>query len=674
MTIRRVGILLAALTLGALAAWSQPITPGALPSEGSCPPQANVACSAVNFFYSVNFTVSNPPVGAGSATWSISAGLLPPGLAIVDTSTNIISYGGTLTTPGLYTFTLKATYATVPSPTVFSQQYSLAVFGPALTITGPLSLPTGMTVGTAITPTTIVASGGVPFIDSKGNGSYHWAIVPGSQPDGLTIDPNLGILSGTPTYASTFTITIGVIDAVGQTTTHIYQFTVGGTNSITITTASPLPAGVINQAYSQNLAQTGGPSNTGTVVCPTTNDGIVCWSIVSGNLPAGLNIATNADGSATIGGTPTAAGTFNFTVQAGFEFTNALGVVSVTGTKAFSVTITGQLTMANPAPVSGFVNQQLPTMQFTASGGTPPYTYALLSGTLPPGVSPNAQTGAVTGTPTQAGTFTFTIQVTDSARQTATAQGTITVTALTFSPTITPGGTVTPATQPPVTVSVGSGAGIALNGTLVLTFANSINGSDNPEVAYSDGTRSVAFTVAAGGAVTLPAGLSILTGTVAGTGSLVATFKDSLGNVLLTTMPTTFTVPPTVPVISSFSIVCTPASTTGPAFYTATVVGFSSTLDVTGVTFNFTPTTGTALASSSVTLAQSTVQPAFAAWYANAASDATGSQFTLTVHLSFTVTGGASTNPIDTATATVTNARGNSTASPPASPPGTGCS
>ncbi len=56
-----------------------------------------------------------------------------------------------------------------------------------------------------------------------------------------------------------------------------------------------------------------------------------------------------------------------------------------------------------------------------ATGGITPYTWSVASGTLPPGLSPNASTGEISGTPTQSGAFGFTAQVRDSANQTASA-------------------------------------------------------------------------------------------------------------------------------------------------------------------------------------------------------------------------------------------------------------
>ena len=49
-----------------------------------------------------------------------------------------------------------------------------------------------------------------------------------------------------------------------------------------------------------------------------------------------------------------------------------------------------------------------------ASGGTPPYTWSILSGTLPSGITLSS-TGVLSGTPASLGTFDFTVQVLDSA-------------------------------------------------------------------------------------------------------------------------------------------------------------------------------------------------------------------------------------------------------------------
>ncbi len=63
----------------------------------------------------------------------------------------------------------------------------------------------------------------------------------------------------------------------------------------------------------------------------------------------------------------------------------------------------------------------------TASGGTAPYTWSILSGSLPGGLSLNPATGGISGTPSGSGSSTFTVQVKDSNNQLAGRQFTLTV-------------------------------------------------------------------------------------------------------------------------------------------------------------------------------------------------------------------------------------------------------
>ena len=130
-----------------------------------------------------------------------------------------------------------------------------------------------------------------------GSGAYTWSIISGSLPAGLTLNVSTGVISGTPTGAGTSNFTVQVKDANNSTATQSLSITISAP-ALSITTTS-LPNGTQNAAYTATLAATGG-------------SGAYTWSIFSGSLPAGLTLNV---GTGLISGTPTGAGTSNFTVQ-----------------------------------------------------------------------------------------------------------------------------------------------------------------------------------------------------------------------------------------------------------------------------------------------------------------------------------------------------------------------
>ena len=132
------------------------------------------------------------------------------------------------------------------------------------------------------------------------------------------------------------------------------------------------------------------------------------WTINSGALPAGLTL----DGSSgLISGTPTAAGTFTFEVLA------RMNSDTRSDTKTLAITVRDALVIAGSEPFTPDRRAQgevsLPfDATLTATGGTSTYTWALASGALPPGLT--LANGAISGTPTTAGVYPFTVSVTDT--------------------------------------------------------------------------------------------------------------------------------------------------------------------------------------------------------------------------------------------------------------------
>lgn len=107
----------------------------------------------------------------------------------------------------------------------------------------------------------------------------------------------------------------------------------------------------------------------------------------------------------------------------------AMGIGSFSG-----ITASAALIATCGSPPTAYQNSSYTSTTFGASGGTSPYTFSISAGALPPGLAINSSTGAVTGTPTTAGVFAFTLHVVDSASATANASCSITVVAASAAP------------------------------------------------------------------------------------------------------------------------------------------------------------------------------------------------------------------------------------------------
>ncbi len=175
-----------------------------------------------------------------------------------------------------------------------------------------------------------------------------------------------------------------------------------------ITTTS-LANGIVGTAYSATLQGTGGV-------------GTLAWSLGSGSLPTGLSLS----GGGAISGTPTAAGASTFTVKATDQAPTPLSA-----TQQLTLTVESPLSVTTTSLPNGLFGAHY-SAALVATGGTPPYSWSVTSGSLPLGLTLNATTGTIQGTPTTVGTSTFTVTATDSATPTpatANKQLSITITA-----------------------------------------------------------------------------------------------------------------------------------------------------------------------------------------------------------------------------------------------------
>jgi|HubBroStandDraft_6_1064221.scaffolds.fasta_scaffold01599_6 hypothetical protein len=194
------------------------------------------------------------------------------------------------------------------------------------------------------------------------------------------------------TTAATVKIIVSSVDFPKQSA----SVTINVVPPPTITTTT-LSTATLNAAYSATITATGG--------LPPLS-----WAVTAGALPTGLSLAPSTTDTVQLTGKPTVAGTYTFTITvtdaAGFsnsvQFTLAVSSLSITTTSPLP-----------PGTVGTIYNSS--GVQFAATGGNPPYTWSVASGSsLPPGLTLDPTTGLLSGTPTTAGTYNFGITATDN--------------------------------------------------------------------------------------------------------------------------------------------------------------------------------------------------------------------------------------------------------------------
>jgi hypothetical protein len=361
--------------------------------------------------------------GTTPFTYSVSAGTLPAGTTL-NTSTGTVS--GTPTTAAAFSYTIEVTDSGSPAQT--ATQPSSGTIVPALIMTSTGSATTQL--GQFYRQTNVASGGTAP---------YTYSVSAGALPAGTSLSASAGTVFGTPTTTGAFSYTIEVTDSttpIAQTATQTTNGAITTTLTLVATASSTTRIG---QSYSQTNVASGGTT-------PYT------YSVSVGVLPAGttLNASTGL-----VSGTPTTAGAFSYAIEVTDSSSPAQTATQDTRGTIPSATLMLVATASGTTQLGQFYQQTN-----VASGGTAPYTYSVSAGSLPTGTNLSASTGTVSGTPTTAGAFNYTIKVTDSGSpaQTATqvTSGTIAPAAST-APTVT---AVSPNGGPPA-----GGSSVTITGT-----------------------------------------------------------------------------------------------------------------------------------------------------------------------------------------------------------------
>ena len=306
-------------------------------------------------------------------TWNIENGNLPDNLYL-DSDTGIIS--GTPTLAGTYNFKVKATNDAGFDEKDFTIVIHNAPEHPMI-ITD--ELPDGMV--------------GVPYneiVEAVGDQPITWNIENGNLPNDLYLDSYTGIISGTPTLAGTFTFTIKATNDAGFDEKD-FTIVIHNAPEHPMIITDELPDGMVGVPYNKIVEAVG--------------DQPITWNIENGNLPESLNLDSD---TGIISGTPTLAGTYTFKIKA----TNDAGFDE----KDFTIVIHDApehpIIITDELP-DGMVG--VPYNEIVEAVGDQPITWNIENGNLPNDLNLDSETGIISGIPTLAGTYTFTIKATNDA-------------------------------------------------------------------------------------------------------------------------------------------------------------------------------------------------------------------------------------------------------------------
>ncbi|MGL6548531.1 putative Ig domain-containing protein [Aeromonas hydrophila] len=351
------------------------------------PPVANAVSATVAANSSANSITLNI---TGTATSVAIASAASNGIATA--SGTSITYTPTAGFSGPDSFTYTATNA---SGTSSPATVSIIVSTPSITL-NPGTLSNG-SVGMAYSQTITATGGSAP---------YTYAITAGSLPAGLSLNTSSGMISGTPSASGTGNFTVTATDANSASGFQAYSLVINGLVPVAGAVSATVAANSSANSITLNITGTA----TSVAVASTASNGI----------------ATASGTSITY--TPSAgfSGPDSFTYTA----TNASGTSSPA---TVTITVSTPSITLNPGTLSNGSVGTAYSQTITASGGSAPYSYAITAGALPEGLSLNATSGLISGTPSTAGTTELAITVTDANGATSLQNFSITISAMEIS-------------------------------------------------------------------------------------------------------------------------------------------------------------------------------------------------------------------------------------------------
>ena len=362
------------------------------------------ALNAPNTNTTCNFNIKAPDVGTN--------------LGDCGELTNVTTSSVTYTAPQIATTTTLSVTLTVTAKANSSvtQTITISIVQPPTFTIAPLpnNQPTVLPNGSNGIPysQTITGTGGIaPLTFSISNGTL---------PAGLQLNAKTGAIVGTPSGPTVaqpnpviFTIKLADNGTPPVTTTEIYEISINPAPVLSIQATSPLASGFLNATYNNAISTSGG-------VTPLN------WTLIanSGGLPAGAlaglppGLALNPN-NGQVAGVPTPDGAATYPQQYVFtvKVTDSALPSSQVQTRLFSVTIQkpSVLQITPTTLPTGTAATPYTPVTIGATGGIQPYTWKLIGGQLPAGMS-LAANGVLSGTPVLAtpSPDQFTVQVQDS--------------------------------------------------------------------------------------------------------------------------------------------------------------------------------------------------------------------------------------------------------------------